>query len=468
MVRTRTDTVVDKKKTAGEETVMSDGKMWEFYEELNELIYVADIDSHELIYLNRKARELYGINSMDEVKGKKCYEVLSGNAKPCVLCNNNKLKPGYFLEEMQSHPMLKRKFALKQTMLEEESRRYRFELAIDLNTGEEENWEYESNTALINEGLQRSVLARTPEDSIAVLLEYLGQALKGERVYIFEENDKGTFDNTYEWCADNVVPQRENLQDVPYQVVSLWHQHFQKGENVIIEDVENVKDTDPAVYECLKPQNITSLVVSPLMSEEGIIGFYGVDNPPKQFLMHITALFQILGHFMVSLFQRRDHVRKLEALCFQDQLTGIGNRHAMNEYITKVQPEQSIGVLFCDVMGLKRANDTMGHLEGDNLLLRASECLKGEFSDYALFRIGGDEFLAICTGITEMEFVGRIERLKDEMKKRKANMAIGFTWRPDGREDIDKLITIADNLMYKDKRVQYEKTGIDRRDRRTM
>lgn len=447
---------------------MEDGKIWEFYEELNELVYVADIDSHELIYLNRKAREMYGIHSLDEMKGQRCYEVLSGNSEPCILCNNNKLKSGFFLEEMQYHPTLKRNFALKQTMLEEKGRRYRFELAIDLNAGEDEEREYESNAAMINEGLQRSVLARTPEESIAVLLEYLGQALKSERVYIFEESDKGTFNNTYEWCADNVVPQKENLQDVPFEVVDLWYQHFQKGENVIIEDVEDIKDTDPAAYEYLKPQNIKSLVVSPLVSEEGIIGFYGVDNPPGQFLMHITALFQILGHFMVSLFHRRDHVRKLEALCFQDQLTGIGNRHAMNEYITKMQPNQNVGVLFCDVMGLKRANDTMGHLEGDNLLMRASECLKSEFGDYALFRVGGDEFLVICTGITEMEFGGRIERLKAEMKTRKANMAIGFTWRPDGKEDIDKLITIADNLMYKDKRVQYEKTGIDRRGQRTM
>lgn len=447
---------------------MSDDKMWEFYEELSELVYVADMDSHELVYLNRKARELYGINSMDEVRGKKCYEVLSGNAKPCLLCNNNKLKSGYFLEEMQYHPTLKRRFALKQTLLEAEGRRYRFELAVDLNAWDHEERGYETNAVMINEGLRISMLAHTSEEGISVLLEYLGQALKSERVYIFEESDKGTFDNTYEWCADNVVPQKENLQDVPFEVVSLWYQHFQKGENVIIEDVEVIKDTDPAAYEYLKPQNIRSLVVSPLVSEEGIIGFYGVDNPPRQFLMNITALFQILGHFIVSWFHRRDYVRKLEALCFQDQLTGIGNRHAMNEYITKIQPEQSIGVLFCDVMGLKRANDTKGHLEGDNLLMRASECLKKEFSDYALFRIGGDEFLAVCTGITEEEFSDRIERLRAEMQERSANMALGFIWRPDGREDIDKLITTADNLMYKDKREQYEKMGIDRRARRTM
>lgn len=436
---------------------MSDIKRWEYYEELNEFVYVADMDSHEIVFLNRKAREMYGIHSIDEIKGKKCYELLSGSHKPCILCNNNRLRSGYFLEEVQYHPALKRKLALKQTMIEEDGRRYRFELAIDLSAWDYKDREYESNAVMVNEGLRISMLARTPEESIDVLLAYLGQALKSERVYIFEETVKGTFNNTYEWCAEGVIPQKENLQNVPFEVVNMWYQHFRNGENVIIDDVEDIRESDPAAYEYLKPQNIRSLVVSPLVSEERIIGFYGVDNPPKQFLMHITALFQILGHFMVSLFHRRDHVRKLEALCFQDQLTGIGNRHAMNEYITTMQSEQSVGVLFCDVMGLKKANDTMGHLEGDNLLMRASECLKSGFSDYAMFRIGGDEFLAICEGITEQDFLDRAERLREETKKRNANMAVGYIWQPDRSMDIDRLITIADDLMYEDKRAQYEK-----------
>ncbi|MCM1126951.1 MAG: sensor domain-containing diguanylate cyclase [Lachnospiraceae bacterium] len=436
---------------------MSGIKTWDFYEELNEFVYVVDMDTHELVFMNRKAREMRGIQSLDEIKGKKCYEILSNSRKPCILCNNNRLKPGYFLEEVQYHPALKRKLALKQTMVEEDGCRYRFELAIDLSAWDNKDKEYENNAVMVNEGLRISMLARTPEESVAVLLDYLGQALKSERVYIFEETDRGTFNNTYEWCAEGVTPQKENLQDVPFEVVSLWYQHFQNGENVIIDDVEDIQDSAPAVYEYLKPQNIRSLVVSPLVCEERIIGFYGVDNPPKQFLMHITAFFQILGQFMVSLFHRRDHVRKLEELCFQDQLTGIGNRHAMNEYITVMRPEQSVGVLFGDVMGLKRANDTRGHLEGDNLLMRASECLKSEFSDYAMFRVGGDEFLAICEGITEQEFLERAERLSKETRKRNANMAFGFVWRPDGSENIDKLITIADDLMYEDKRAQYER-----------
>ncbi|MDE6673190.1 MAG: sensor domain-containing diguanylate cyclase, partial [Acetatifactor sp.] len=263
--------------------------------------------------------------------------------------------------------------------------------------------------------------------------------------------------NTYEWCASGVTPQKDNLQGVSYEVVSLWFQKFLKGENVIIKNTESIREEDPAVYECLKPQNIDSLVVTPLINEKKIIGFFGVDNPPEQYLEHITTLLQILGHFIVALLHRRNYVRRLEELCFQDQLTGLGNRHAMNDYIKGLASQQSLGVLYCDVMGLKRTNDMKGHLEGDNLLIRASESLRKTFGSYALFRIGGDEFLALCEGISQEGMEEGVRALKQEMQARNALMALGCVWRRDGNVDMDQLMKEADGLMYEDKRAWYAK-----------
>lgn len=65
-------------------------KIWEFFENLNEFVYVADIDSHELVYMNKKTREMYGLSSMEEALGKKCYELLQGNSAPCAMCNKRK------------------------------------------------------------------------------------------------------------------------------------------------------------------------------------------------------------------------------------------------------------------------------------------------------------------------------------------------------------------------------------------
>ena len=53
------------------------------------------------------------------------------------------------------------------------------------------------------------------DQSLEVLLEHLGKALNGERTYIFEQNESGGDDNTYEWVADGVEPEKESLQNVP-------------------------------------------------------------------------------------------------------------------------------------------------------------------------------------------------------------------------------------------------------------
>lgn len=441
-----------------EKTVVSnsvESKMWEFYEELREIVYVSDVDNYDLVYMNRLARELYGIGSAQEIEGRKCYEVISGSSAPCATCNCGKLKEGIWNEKVKYQPILKKRLSLKDTLIKDGDRNCRFELAVELGDRELNGTAYEANEVMVNEGLRISMAAHTPEKSIAALLEYLGQSLGSERVYIFEEIDGDTFDNTYEWCANGVAPQKDNLQGVPYDVVSLWYQKFYKGENIIIKNVESVRESDRAVYECLMPQKIQSLVVSPLVGEGKIVGFYGVDNPPEKYLEHIMTLLQILGHFIVALLHRRNHVRRLEELCFQDQLTGIGNRHAVHEYIATLKEDKSIGIVYCDVMGLKKANDTEGHQAGDKLLIRASECLRKILGKYRLFRVGGDEFIALCVGIGEQELSEKVERLKAIMREKEAPMSIGCVWRADIRESMDKLLTLADNRMYENKRMLY-------------
>lgn len=433
-------------------------KYWEFYENLNEIVYAADMDSYELVYMNARARELYGVTSPEEMKGKKCHELLQGCAQPCAICNNKRLKPDSFIEYERYHPMMGRMFSVKDTMVEENGKRYRFELAIDMgihNLQGRTDEIYIENEAMINEGLRISLSAATPEQSIETLLEYLGQFLNGERIYIFEEKEGNVYDNTYEWCANGVTAQKGNLQAVPHDVVKSWYQAFRNRDNVIIEERENIRSQDPVVYQYLCQQDIQSLVVSPLVHEGKILGFYGVDNPPGELINRISNVFQIMGHFIVSLLRRRNLVQHLEKLSYYDQLTQLGNRHALQSYITEMKPEQSIGILYCDVMGLKRANDVKGHQEGDHLLIRVGECLTKEFGDYALFRIGGDEFLALCSGITEEELKDRVEALKNDMQEQAAFMAVGYIWRPDSKEDMDILLAQADRRMYEDKKAYY-------------
>ena len=166
--------------------------------------------------------------------------------------------------------------------------------------------------AIINEGLRVALLEATPDQSLEVLLKYLGKALNGERTYIFERNASNCDDNTYEWVADGVQPEKDNLQDVPPEVCASWYRNFSVGKHIVIENLEDIRETDPLQYENLKRQSIHSLVVVPLYDGKQVIGFYGVDNPPVKSMEYASNMLQTAAYFIVSSLKRRNLVRELQ------------------------------------------------------------------------------------------------------------------------------------------------------------
>lgn len=65
-------------------------KIWEFFENLGEYVYVADAETHELIYMNKKTLKSYGFQSLEEIIGlsvmRYCREILCPVA--CVIMNS--------------------------------------------------------------------------------------------------------------------------------------------------------------------------------------------------------------------------------------------------------------------------------------------------------------------------------------------------------------------------------------------
>lgn len=60
--------------------------------------------------------------------------------------------------------------------------------------------DYQNIETLVNEGLHIAMSHVLADDSLDVILSYLGKILKADRVYIFEKNARGNDDNTYEWA----------------------------------------------------------------------------------------------------------------------------------------------------------------------------------------------------------------------------------------------------------------------------
>lgn len=308
-------------------------KIWNFFENLNEMVYVSDMDTYEIVYMNKKTLAMFGYKSVDEVIGKKCHEVIQNNRMPCFMCNNCDLKPGYFKEWKCFNPRLKKHMLLKDTMIEEE-------------------------------GIKLALQSDNPDKSIDIILEYLGRVLDGGRTYIFEKRENGHDDNTYEWVATGVTPEKDNLQNVPPEACENWYKSFAQGETIIIPDIEDIKDENPLQYDILKQQDISSIVVVPLYIDDRIIGFYGVDNPSSNILEYASDMLQIMGHFITSSIRRRNLLNELKFMSHHDQLTGLGNRHAMDKFLAELPKNKELGVVYCDITGLKLVNDTEGHKKG--------------------------------------------------------------------------------------------------------
>ena len=77
--------------------------IWKFLDNLDEYVYATDIETDELVYMNRKLLEVYGLQSIDDVKGMKCYEVLQKSSVPCGMCNNDRLCLHGRILSMENH-----------------------------------------------------------------------------------------------------------------------------------------------------------------------------------------------------------------------------------------------------------------------------------------------------------------------------------------------------------------------------
>ena len=179
--------------------------------------------------------------------------------------------------------------------------------------------------AVINAGLRAALLEETPDQSLKVLLEHLGKALNGERTYIFEQNESGGDDNTYEWVADGVEPEQENLQNISPEVCAGWYRNFSVGGHIVIQNVEDIRESEPLQYENLKRQGIHSLVVVPLYDGKQVIGFYGVDNPPVKSLEYASNMLHTAAYFIVSSLKRRDLFRELQKRSYLEGRQSLEN-----------------------------------------------------------------------------------------------------------------------------------------------
>ena len=152
---------------------------------------------------------------------------------------------------------------------------------------------------------------------------------------------------------------------------------------------------------------------------------------------------------------------KMKYLSFHDVLTELYNRTYFEEELARLdrRGEGSVGLIIFDLDGLKLVNDTFGHEQGDNLLVRTSELIRGCFREEdVVARIGGDEFAVLIqdTTVESMEasvarVYGDVAEMKTLAQRIPLSVSSGYAFTANKNISLRELFREADNNMYREK-----------------
>lgn len=187
-----------------------------------------------------------------------------------------------------------------------------------------------------------SELIQSNEDSLNEAinnsLSKLGEFTQVDRVYIFDFDwINNITNNTYEWCADGINPEIENLQGVPVELVPRWIEIFKENRYVYIPLIKEIPEEFAAEKEILEPQGIQSLITSPMYYGKNLIGFIGFDSvrQSKAWDIEQIRLLKLTGDIIAGSIYRAKYEKEL----IKQKLIAEDANRAKSEFLANMSHE---------------------------------------------------------------------------------------------------------------------------------
>ena len=261
-----------------------------------------------------------------------------------------------------------------------------------------------------------------------------------------------TQDSSLEW-------KKTTEDDEFYDLAHTWQETMAGSYCLVIRDqndMEYIRERNPKWYQSLMDAGVERLVLFPLMTRGQLLGYIMAIDFDTENTQHIKDTLELTSYFIASEIANNRFIDRLKALNATDMLTGLLSRNAMDarvEALSRSGEEApcGMGVVFADMNGLKHVNDSQGHLAGDQMLKNAAMILQSTFGGDEIYRVGGDEFLALLHDTDEESLLRKIAEIKKkENLFENVSFAVGYSLL-DRASDISQALSRADARMYEDK-----------------
>jgi diguanylate cyclase (GGDEF)-like protein/putative nucleotidyltransferase with HDIG domain len=215
---------------------------------------------------------------------------------------------------------------------------------------------------------------------------------------------------------------------------------------------------------------LQSALAVPLEGLNGVVGVLAMYQTNRDAFTpdHLRILLAVAAKVALSV-ENALKYQQAESSATTDFLTGLPNArslfvHLAQELARCRRMHTSLTVMVCDIDGFKQINDSYGHLEGDKLLReftkRVTDVCRGY--DYVA-RMGGDEFVITCPGLTVEAAKEKAERLnlaaiesgRQICGKDLITLSVGMAHCPEDGFDVERLLAEADRRMYSMKQVHH-------------
>jgi diguanylate cyclase (GGDEF)-like protein/PAS domain S-box-containing protein len=222
----------------------------------------------------------------------------------------------------------------------------------------------------------------------------------------------------------------------------------------IRKDKENAKLAMEQDREIIRTGKGVSYVIE--VNQDGVKEYLElIKNPVRDDDGNIIGIVGLINNVTEKILLKK----KLEKFAHTDMLTGLFNRHYLDDWISNSlnAAMYPLCVISADCDGLKVVNDKYGHVIGDELIRLTASLLRVGFPERAvIFRTGGDEFFIVLPNTTEEECKNYIISMRETsrsllLRGRPICVSFGICEVPSPSVNLVNAMEISDKRMYEDK-----------------